>query len=124
MKLDSFYDKSPLVKRQIRAKLHSQAGESIGETLIALLISALALVMLAGAISSAANVITRSNTQMSKYYQGDNDLAEHTTTKKGPITITMTDTTDKTLTQTTVEGTYKYYMNDVFGNTLVVGYSK
>ena len=124
MKLDSFNDKSPLVKRQIRAKLHSQAGESIGETLIALLISALALVMLAGAISSAANVITRSNTQMSKYYQGDNDLAEHTTTKKGPITITMTDTTDKTLTQTTVEGTYKYYMNDVFGNTLVVSYSK
>ena len=61
---------------------------------------------------------------MSKYYQGDNDLAEHTTTKKGPITITMTDTTDKTLTQTTVEGTYKYYMNDVFGNTLVVSYSK
>ncbi len=49
-------------------KLRSTAGESIGETLIALLISALALVMLAGAVSSASNIITRSNDAMNDYY--------------------------------------------------------
>ena len=41
-------------------KLHSKAGETIAETLVALLISALALVMLAGALSAAAKVITTS----------------------------------------------------------------
>ena len=50
-------------------KLRSTAGESIGETLIALLISALALVMLAGAVSSASNIITRSNDAMNDYYR-------------------------------------------------------
>ena len=49
-------------------KLRSTAGESIGETLVALLISALALVMLAGAVSSASNIITRSNDAMNDYY--------------------------------------------------------
>lgn len=48
------------MKKRIAAKLRGRAGESIAETLIALLISALALVMLAGAISSAANMITKS----------------------------------------------------------------
>ena len=50
-------------------KLRSTAGESIGETLVALLISALALVMLAGAVSSASNIITRSNDAMNDYYR-------------------------------------------------------
>ena len=110
--------------KKIHAKLCNQSGESIGETLVALLISALALVMLAGAIGSAAKVITRSNEKMTKYYQTDNKIAERATAKSGPINITMTEKTDSTLTQTTVTGTYKYYMNDEFGNTLVVGYAK
>ena len=47
------------LKARVGAKLRGKRGESIGETLIALLISSLALVMLAGAISSAANIVTR-----------------------------------------------------------------
>lgn len=54
--------------KKMLKKLRSTAGESIGETLIALLISALALVMLAGAVSSASNIITRSNDAMNDYY--------------------------------------------------------
>ena len=49
-------------------KLYSRAGESIGETLIALLISSLALLMLAGAVSSASRIVTRNKTAMEDYY--------------------------------------------------------
>ena len=55
--------------KKMLKKLRSTAGESIGETLVALLISALALVMLAGAVSSASNIITRSNDAMNDYYR-------------------------------------------------------
>jgi len=49
--------------------LHDQLGESIGETLIALLISSLALLMLAGAISTAGRIITRNKNSMNSYYE-------------------------------------------------------
>lgn len=56
------------MKKRITARLRSKAGESIAETLVALLISALALVMLAGAISSAARIIKESNVAAENMY--------------------------------------------------------
>ena len=50
MKIQNLYSR-------IRAKLGSKSGESISETMVSVLISALALVMLAGAISTASHVI-------------------------------------------------------------------
>lgn len=58
------------MRRRIQSKIRSRAGESIGETLIALLISALALMMLAGAISSAARIVMRNKSAMEEYYTG------------------------------------------------------
>lgn len=58
------------MRKRIQSKIRSRVGESIGETLIALLISALALIMLAGAISSAAKIVTRNKTAMEEYYIG------------------------------------------------------
>lgn len=60
---------------RLKAKLRGQSGETIAETLIALLISALALTMLAGAIGAAARVVTRSENKMQAYYQANNALA-------------------------------------------------
>ena len=57
-------------------KLYSRAGESIGETLIALLISALALLMLAGAVSSAGKIVTRNKAAMEKYYGTDEGMSQ------------------------------------------------
>ncbi len=59
-----------MFKRSVK-KLHSRAGESIGETLVAVLISALALLILAGAISAATRVITRSDTAVNEFYTND-----------------------------------------------------
>jgi len=58
------------MKKTIKSKIRSIAGETIGETLIALLISALALLMLAGAIGSASKIVTRNKTAMDEYYVG------------------------------------------------------
>ena len=54
--------------KRVLKKLRGNAGESIAETLVALLISALALVMLAGAVSAASNIISKSNEKMNEYY--------------------------------------------------------
>ena len=62
--------------RRIKNKLRSRAGESIGETLIALLISALALLMLAGAISSAGRIVTRNKAAMISYYGSTDDRSQ------------------------------------------------
>ena len=53
--------------KKIKAKLRGRAGESIAETLIATLIAALALVMLAGAVASAARIITTSRDAIEEY---------------------------------------------------------
>ena len=62
--------------KHAQRKLRSRKGESIGETLVALLISALALLMLAGAVSSAANIVTTSKNKMETYYTADNSAVE------------------------------------------------
>lgn len=56
-------------------KISSQKGESISETLVSLLISALALVMLAGAITSASRIVTGSRQKLEKYYEANEVMA-------------------------------------------------
>ena len=60
--------------RKIKKKLSVISGESISETLIALLVASLALVMLAGAISSGSNSITKSKDKLDKYYNATEDV--------------------------------------------------
>lgn len=84
------------MKRRIKKRLKSQTGESIGEVLIALLISSLALVMLAGMISATNNMVKKSETVMNDYYACNNELEALTATRSnvtkttGSITITGT----------------------------------
>ena len=57
--------------KKAKAKLRGQIGETIAETLIAVLISALAMMMLAGSISTATRLILRSKEKMQQYYQNN-----------------------------------------------------
>lgn len=76
------------MKRDIRKKLLSQSGESIAETLVALLISALALMMLAGAIGAANRIITQSEKVMRNYYTANNIMiAGDASAKAGELTV-------------------------------------
>ena len=65
------------VKEPMLRKLKSNSGESIAETLVAVLISAFALLMLAGTVNTASNLITKSQAALQTYYSNTNDLATH-----------------------------------------------
>ena len=78
------------MKKSIWKKLKSAVGETIGETLVALLISSLALMMLAGAVSAATRMITRSQTTMDAYYRANNALDARTGAPGGSLSIALT----------------------------------
>ena len=105
------------IRKQISRKLKSSAGESIAETLVALLISALALVMLAGAISATARMIILSDKQMGKYYEADANLVQQPTSGKTlNISIKGSDTLPE------YHNDVNYNVNDVFTSKPVVAY--
>ena len=110
------------MNKRINMKLRSRSGETIAETLVALLISALALVMLAGAISSAARVVTQSETAMQTYYQSNNALAEPTGSS-ATINIQYSDKVIR-LADETSGISVKYAKNDFFSDKPVVAYAK
>ena len=105
------------MKAQRLKKLLSCDGESIGETLVALLISSLALLMLAGAITAATRVVTQSNTKMSDYYEADNALAQHTTGVRS--TINISELNNKVPVQ---EYHVNSYSNNTFGRNVIYAY--
>ncbi len=72
-------------------KLKSTSGESIAETLVAVLIAALALLMLAGSVNTSSNLITQSQSKLEDYYSKNNTLVEQGTSK-GTLTATVTGT--------------------------------
>ena len=109
-------------KKRVARKLKGNAGESIGETLVALLISALALVMLAGAISATARMITNSDKQIGKYYSGDDNLVKQTTPGGDPLTVTITGKNGTIKTKEEHTSNIRWYKNDAFANKPVVAY--
>ena len=66
------------MKRKIILKLRSSNGESLTETLVALLIAAIALVMLASMISSTTRIVTQSKAKMTEYYKANKTVAAQT----------------------------------------------
>ena len=100
-------------------RLHSRKGESIAETLIALLISALALVMLAGAISTAGNLIRMSETTMENYYSGLNALGSPNTSG---LSISLKDKNGPVYLNTEGTASVEYAVNTGFPNRPVIAY--
>lgn len=100
-------------------RLHSRKGESIAETLIALLISSLALVMLAGAISTAGNLIRISETTMENYYSGLNALGSPNTSG---LSIEMNDKDGHVYLNTEGTASVEYAVNTGFPNRPVIAY--
>ena len=58
-------------------RTRSRAGESLTETLVALLIAAIAITMLASMIMTSTEMIHRSKNDFDAYYAQNNILAEH-----------------------------------------------
>jgi hypothetical protein len=65
-----------ILRAKLADKLKNTAGESLSEVLIALLIAALAMTMLASAISSTSKILTKSKTSLESYYAENDKVAE------------------------------------------------
>lgn len=108
----------------MKKKLRSQAGETLAETLITVLIIAVAMTMLAGMISATASMVKTSETKMNEYYQisaaletfsevvNDQDQAPTAT-----ITVTK-NSENKNLDPVKIE----YAKNEVFTEHTVIAY--
>lgn len=101
---------------KIMNRLHSSVGESLSETLISLLVAALALTMLAGAISSSANVIKKGRNSLNQYYNETEKIVTMSGSGKNG-TITIKDSSSFTQSESIL-----YYENDKLGNTPVITY--
>ena len=113
------------MRLRIRNKLRGKAGESIGETLVALLISALALVMLAGAITASARMIKQSEGALADYYSALNDVADHKTAGEDGSAITVTikeKEASTTIKLFDTDRTYLYSRYEAFAGTPIVSY--
>ena len=77
------------IANNIIKKLKSRSGESIGEVLVALLISGLALLMLAGAITSSSHLVETSRAKEAEYYEENDNLNTRLNPKSGNWTITV-----------------------------------
>lgn len=107
------------MKKLVSKKLKGQSGETLTETLVALLIAALALVMLAGMISSTTRIVTQSKTTMNSYYDGNNVVAEQGTSgDTASVTIELVNGGTGESKQYSVS----VYRNNTLGNTPVVSY--
>ena len=108
---------------RIPQKIHSRSGESIAETLIALLISCLALLMLASMITSSARLVTKSRNLMETYYSNNNVLENHEGTGAGSLTVTIKPKNDnQSSSQLQKSFTAKYYKNDTVSSKPVISY--
>ena len=58
----------------MKNKLKNNKGESLGEVLVALLISSLGILMLAGMLTSSSNIVMKSKLSMKDYYNENNRL--------------------------------------------------
>ena len=110
--------------KRIQKKLRSSMGESIAETLIALLISSLALVMLAGAISTTWNLVNRSDMALKAYYEANNVLEDPETGASWTVSL-VTGGEDPKPVQLVKSGealTVSGAVNDTLGNKPVAAY--
>ena len=100
------------MKKKIILKLRSSNGESLTETLVALLIAAIALVMLASMISSTTRIVTQSKTKMTEYYKANKTVAAQT--GEG--------TDDASVTINGQEYSVTAYLNQSFSSTPIASY--
>ena len=74
----------------VRVKLGSKAGESLTETLVAVLIVSLASILLVTMVQASRRVVTRSGSAYSGYIKEHNELAVESSSQKNSTEITLT----------------------------------
>ena len=111
------------MKQRITARLRSEKGESISEVLVALLISALALIMLVTMVQRSTLLVQNSARTMDRYIGAENNLAEpngdgtpgSVTVKRGDETILLYDGAESAIP-------VAYYENSTVSGAQVIAY--
>ena len=109
-------NRNHILGEKVNNKLRRNAGESLAETLVALLISALAIVMLAGAIATATRLVTSSKNKLKTYYSNNEKLAKMNEAGEAAVISVEGSSGGTKIT---------YYTNDDFGSKReVIAYRK
>jgi len=109
--------------RKLLRRLRGRAGESIAEVLVALLISALAMMLLAGMINSSWKVLDSSRAALADYNAQESVLtAQGSSDRTGTVTASLGGDAVKLNADTNVQIPVKYYVNDAVGGKPVVAY--
>ncbi len=108
-------------------KLKSTSGESIAETLVAVLIAAFALLMLAGSVNTSSNLITQSQSKLEEYYSENNDLVMKKIdsggkVKTGPAVITVNSKNDPKYVSEIFDKETYYELDSNIGNQALITY--
>ena len=103
-------------------KLRDKSGESIAETLVAVLIAAFALLMLAGTVNTSTNLVLKSQKLLSDsedgYYVKNNAMEKRDeSSKENTITITITGGADEPMSENA-----NLYINNKFDNNQIFVY--
>lgn len=101
----------------VRSLIRGERGETITETLVAVLIGGLALLMLAVVMATSNHIISDSKNAMNDYYGNTNQiaLASGSGTKSGTVTLSVVgDTTGSSITKDVT-----YSIDKVAGKTVV-----
>lgn len=111
-----------MMKGLINSILADQRGDTLVETLVAILVSSLAMLMLAAALSSSMNIVTSSNAAMKEYYSDETALVTHTATPQNGYTVSITIGSTDSGNIIPING-IKVYKADA-GSKSVIAYSK
>ena len=109
----------------INGKLKQKKGETLTETLVALLIGSLALVLLASMVTSSTKIITTSEMQLIQYYEQNNRLEARASGDENAIAsaccVDGTETTVR-LVPGRDSVSIKCYVNQKANKTSVISY--
>lgn len=110
-------------KGLIVSRLKSSRGETLAETLVAVLISALSLVILAGMITAATRLITKSRDSVRSYVESENALADPASAgTEGTVIIRMNSSEIKPYDGSSGTGIGVYYYELSAAGRKVVSY--
>ena len=105
-------------------KLRSRAGMTIGETLVSMLVAALALTMLAGSMAAVSKVIERGRTGVNTYYDEVEEMVSMTGDSSVDKTVKFQDMSTGLTTKLEVEDQNVSCYSAELGNTTVVMYKR
>lgn len=109
----------------IYARLRSTRGESLTEVLAAIVVSGLAILMLATVIAAAANTNRQSSEQMDKYYKASNELVANVASGlSGTVTLNDIDGNTVRLEEAESSVPVEYTVNEEVGQVPIVSYER